>query len=92
MKVNHVSGKNKGHILLYALSTCGWCMKTKQMLKDLGVEYDYIDVDLLDEDEKSKVIEQVRKWNPRSSFPTIVLNNNKCVVGYQPEVLQKDLT
>lgn len=91
MNISHVSGKNKGHVMLYALSTCGWCQKTKQMLRDLGVEYDYIDVDLLDEDEKSKVIEQVRKWNPRSSFPTIVLNNNKCVVGYQPEVLQKDL-
>ena len=48
MPVEHVSGKNMGHTMLYALSTCVWCKKTKQLLDDLGVEYDYVFVDLLE--------------------------------------------
>ena len=42
MKIEHVKGENKGKITLYALSTCGWCKKTKKLLDDLGVEYHYI--------------------------------------------------
>ena len=32
MAVNHVAGRNKGKVMLYALSTCGWCAKTKELL------------------------------------------------------------
>ena len=42
-----VPGENKGHkVTLYALSTCGWCKKTKKFLDELGVEYEYVYVDL----------------------------------------------
>ena len=34
MALQHVAGKNKGHIVLYALSTCPWCGKTKKLLKN----------------------------------------------------------
>lgn len=27
MKLEHVDGENKGNIILFALSTCGWCKK-----------------------------------------------------------------
>ena len=77
MKIEHVEGKNKGKILLYALSTCIWCKKTKDFLKKLGVEYSYIHVDLLNENDKDKVIKDIKKWNPSCSFPTIVLNDKK---------------
>ncbi len=39
MEVEHVPGKNVGHAMLYALSTCPWCQKTKRLLNELGVEY-----------------------------------------------------
>lgn len=81
-KMTHVKGRNKGHIVLYALSTCGWCKKTKKLLNDMGVEYYYVDTDLLEEEEKDKVLEEMEKWNPQRSFPTMVINNNTCIVGY----------
>ena len=43
MKMNHVTGTNKGQIVLYGLSTCVWCRKTKVLLDQIGVEYNYID-------------------------------------------------
>ena len=42
----HVKGKNKGDVKLYALSTCVWCGKTKDLLNELGIEFKFIYVDL----------------------------------------------
>jgi len=84
-----VVGKKKDDILLFALSTCAWCMKTKNLLNNLGVEYSYIDVDLLKDDIEDKVIEALNRWNPRQSFPTIVINNKKCIIGYQEDEIKE---
>jgi glutaredoxin len=91
MKIEHVKGKNKGKIFLYALSTCGWCKKTKEFLNKLGVEYSYIFVDLVDDSQRDKIIEDVRKHNPRNSYPTIVINDNKCIVGYKEDEIKEAL-
>jgi len=91
MDLKHVPGKNLGHLVLYALSTCPWCKKTKQLLNDMGVEYYYSDVDLMTADEKDKTMHIVEKWNPRCSFPTLVINDNKCIVGFQEEEIRRAL-
>lgn len=91
MEVEHVPGKSVGQTMLYALSTCPWCHKTKRLLNELGVEYDYIDVDNLDGEEKSKVMDEVKKWNPACSFPTLVLDNKKCIVGFKEDEIRKAL-
>ena len=82
MDVKHVEGKNIGKIMLYALSTCVWCKKVKKLLNSLKVDYYYIDVDLLEGEEKEKVEEEVAKWNPLGSFPTIVINDKESINGY----------
>ena len=91
MKIEHVDGKNKGKIILYALSTCGWCRKTKEFLNGLGVEFSYIFVDLLEEQEKDEIMEDVIKWNPRRSFPTVIINDEKCIVGYKEDQIKEAL-
>jgi glutaredoxin len=89
MKV--VEGKDKGKIVLYALSTCVWCKKIKKLLKKLGVKYSFIFVDELKGKEKEKIIKQLEKWNPRCSFPTVVINNEKCIVGYKEDEIKEAL-
>ncbi len=92
MSIEHVSGKNAGHMILYALSTCVWCRKTKQLLDNLGVEYDYVYVDLLDSNEKDHVIKTIEQWNPSRSFPTLVLDNSKCIVGFKEDEIRDALS
>jgi len=92
MSIEHVSGKNAGHMMLYALSTCVWCRKTKQLLDDLGVEYDYVYVDLLDGNEKDHVIKTMERWNPSRSFPALVLDNSKCIVGFKEDEIRDALS
>ena len=67
-KSGHIIGINKGKVVMYGLSTCIWCKKTRQLLTDLGVDFDYIYVDLLSGDEEEKVVREVSRFNPRGSF------------------------
>jgi glutaredoxin len=70
-------------VFLYALSTCGHCRNTKHLLDQNNVKYEFIDVDLLPKDELKKVLENVRKVNPSVSFPTLVIDDSKVIVGYR---------
>jgi len=90
-KIKHVEGEDHGKIMLFALSTCMWCRKTKQLLDSLGVSYDWIDVDLVDKSDQPDVTAEVKKWNPASTFPTVVINDDKCIIGFNPEKLQAEL-
>ncbi len=91
MDAKHVEGRNRGNVMLYALSTCVWCKKTKRLLNGLNVAYDYVDVDLADGDEKEKIKEIVLKWNPSGSYPTIVVDERQSIVGYDPEKIKEVL-
>lgn len=91
MKIEHVKGENKGKIMLYALSTCMWCKKTKMLLDDLGVEYNFVYVDYLEGDERDETKREIMKWNPRCSFPTMVINNKVCIVGFKGEKIKEAL-
>jgi len=78
----HVDGENCGKIIFFGLSTCVWCKKTRRLLDELNVAYDYVYVDLLAPAEQEKIVEQIRRWNPSESFPTIVFNDSSCVLGF----------
>ena len=88
MVVEHVNGKNKGNIMLYALSTCGWCAKTKELLRTLGVEFNYVFVDLLEGKEQDDTMNEVERWNPKVSFPTLVIRDSICIVGYREDEIR----
>jgi glutaredoxin len=76
---------------MYALSTCIWCRKTKRFLDSLGVAYDYVDVDLLDDNDKEAAQNEIKKWNPKGSFPTLIFNDQTCVVGFDEEKIREVL-
>jgi glutaredoxin-like protein NrdH len=89
MEIVRIEGKEKGKILVYTLSTCGWCRKTKALLNEMGLAYSYIDVDLLEGAERAEVIKQVQQWNPQGSFPTVVIDDSQCVVGFKEDLLRE---
>ncbi|MDD4136414.1 MAG: glutaredoxin family protein [Methanoregula sp.] len=88
MAVEHVNGRNQGKVMLYALSTCGWCAKTKDLLRQIGIEFDYTYVDLLDGKEQDDAITMVEKFNPTGSFPTLVLDNKKVIIGFREQEIR----
>lgn len=91
MEMTHIEGQKKGKVVLYALSTCVWCKKTKHLLKKLGVDHYYIDVDLLKKADKDRVLGEVRKHNPVCTFPTVVIDDEKCIRGYKEDEIKQAL-
>jgi glutaredoxin-like protein NrdH len=92
MNFSKVSGKNsKRKVVLYALSTCAWCKMTKQFLKDNGIEYEYIDVDLCKEDEKEQIRQHIRSKGGSLSYPTIIIDDNMLITGFRKDQLKEAL-
>ncbi len=78
------------NVKLYSLSTCSHCRATKRLLDECTVQYEFTDVDLLDGDERATLLEDIRKLNPRCSFPTIIIDQT-VIVGYREAEIKNAL-
>jgi glutaredoxin len=89
--VTKVEGARKGHkVRIYALSTCMWCKKTKKLFEEGSVEYEFEDVDLLQGEEREKMLAEMKQHNPNTSFPTILVDDT-VIVGYREDELKEAL-
>jgi len=77
-------------VKMYTISTCSHCKATKRFLDDCKVKYEFTDVDLLDAAERTVIMEDVRKLNPRCSFPTIIIGDT-VIVGYRENEIKEAL-
>ena len=77
-------------VKIYSLSTCSHCKATQKLLGDCTIKYEIIDVDLLEGEERKAILEDVKKFNPRCSFPTIIIGD-KVVVGYKEKEIKEAL-
>jgi glutaredoxin len=78
-------------VKLYAISTCGWCKKTKNFLNENNIEYEFEDVDLLEGEDKERAREEVGRHNPRRSYPTIIIDDEVVIVGFDADKLKEAL-
>jgi glutaredoxin-like protein NrdH len=92
MPFSKVQGKKNQHrVVIYALSTCVWCKMTKQYLKDNEVEFEYLDVDLCDPDEKEKARQQILSKGGSLSYPTTVVDDKNLITGFRKDKLKEAL-
>ncbi|MCF8080337.1 MAG: glutaredoxin family protein [Desulfobacterales bacterium] len=81
---------SKPPVKIYSLSTCSHCKSAKKYLGDCSIKYEFVDVDLLEGDERKAILEDVKKFNPRCSFPTIIIGE-KVIVGYKENEIKEAL-
>ncbi len=74
---------------IYALSTCSHCKSTKKLLTECDVEYDYVEVDDLEGEERKAILADIKELNPRCSFPTIKINET-VIVGYKEKEIKEE--
>jgi glutaredoxin len=92
MNLSKVSGENSKHkVLVYALSTCVWCKMTKQFLKDNNIEYEYVDVDLCEENDKVKIRQHIQSKGGDLSYPTIIIDDKILITGFRKDKLKETL-
>jgi len=77
-------------IKIYSLSTCSHCKSAKKLIGDCTIKYEFVDVDTLKGDERKAILEDVKKFNPRCSFPTIIIGE-KVIVGYKEKEIKEAL-
>ncbi len=68
-----------------------WCRKTRELLGELGVSFDFVEVDTLDSDQREEAMSEVVQWNPDRTFPTLVVGDEKTIVGYQKDKIKEAL-
>ena len=71
-------------VYVYALSTCPWCRKTKQWFADNKVEFDFVDVDMLPDEEQDAAADKAYELSGGRRFPVVVING-EVIVGYNPD-------
>jgi glutaredoxin len=77
-------------VKVYTLSTCSHCKSTKKFLNECAVKYEFTDVDLLEGEERAAILEDMKKWNPRCSFPTIIIGE-RVIIGYREAEIKEAL-
>lgn len=77
-------------VRLFSLSTCSHCKSTKKLLDKCTVKYQFTDVDMLGGEERQAILDDVKKFNPRCTFPTIVIGD-KVIIGYHEDEIKRAL-
>jgi glutaredoxin-like protein NrdH len=88
---SEVGGRDRSRIRLFALSTCIWCRKTKALLQEMDVGYECVEIDMLDGADRAAAIEELKRFNPQCSFPSLVLDGNACIVGFKEAEIREAL-
>jgi HSP20 family molecular chaperone IbpA/glutaredoxin len=91
LEVNVPKKRRIKKVKAYTLSTCPYCKRLKQLLKELGVEFEFIDVDLLTREKRNQVLEEVKKLNPSLSFPTVIIGE-KIIIGFREAEIKEALS
>ena len=68
------------------------CRMTRELLTNIGIEFSYVYVDLLSGDELSQVTGELQKFNTKNSFPTLVIDNKKVIIGYRDDEIMEALS
>ncbi len=64
---------------------------TKQYLNDNGVEYQWVDVDLLDDNDKTRVHTDIISKGGALSYPTIIVDDKTVITGFRKDLLKEAL-
>jgi glutaredoxin-like protein NrdH len=92
MQTAKVPGANNRHtVLMYAISTCGWCQRAKRLLQDHNVAYEYVDVDLGSNEDRREIMNDILQRGGRLSYPTIIIDGRVLINGFQEDKLKEAL-
>ena len=77
-------------VFLYALSTCYHCQRTKKWLNEHQVDYDCVDVDLAEGEEKKRLVQEVKELTGTTQFPVFKVGE-QFAVGFNEELFKEML-
>jgi glutaredoxin-like protein NrdH len=82
--------RHQHKVKMFTLSTCSHCKAAKKFMSDNRIDHEFTDVDLLAGADQAAILEEIKKHNPRFSFPTILIGNN-VIIGFREDEIRKAL-
>jgi len=64
---------------------------TKQFLNDNGIEYEFVDVDLLEDNDKNEVHETIINKGGVLTYPTTIVDDKILITGFRKDKLTEAL-
>ena len=81
-----VEGSNsKNKIMLYTLSSCGWCKKVKTLLNENNIQYEYIDLDKCTKEDQKTAVDQLKERKLPVAFPIMIVNDEQVIQGFKKD-------
>ena len=77
-------------VKIYTISTCSHCKATKRFMDECKVQYEFTDVDLLSGEKRTAILEDVKKFNPECTFPTIIIGDH-IIIGFKENEIREAL-
>lgn len=75
--------------VLYTLHTCRHCARLKEYLEKRNVFVQEVYLDDFADPARKSLLAALRSYNPRGSFPTLVLPDGRSVVGFQEQAVKQ---
>ena len=86
MQTTKIEGTNtKNKVFLYTLSTCGWCKKTKELLNEKGVAYEYLDLDKCTKEDQKTAVNELKSKKIPVAFPVVIVNDDTIIQGFKKD-------
>ncbi len=89
----HVEGSKKPRdVVVYALSTCGFCRRGLDFLKKQDIDFRYVYVDKLEPSQKQDLKHELnQKFKQRVLFPFVVLDDEEVMMGFKEQEWRRAL-
>jgi len=91
-----VAGENNSHsVVVYTMSSCTPCWKTKKLFDSQSVKYEYLDLDTAAPWERSEAMVEIGEHLPGGGvkifFPVIIIDGRTVIYGYDKGKLSEFL-
>jgi glutaredoxin len=91
-----VDGENREHrVTVYVTSRCAPCKKTRKFLKSRSIEYEYLNLDTADHEEREQAMIEIGERLPligrKITYPITIIDENTVIYGYDEEALSESL-
>lgn len=79
-----VDGRKKDmNVVVFSLSTCGFCKRAMGFLESNGIEYSYVHLDKIPLDQKTVVKKELQEsYGSAVAFPFVIINDSETIVGF----------
>lgn len=83
-KVESVEGsRNEPRLMVFSLSTCGFCKRAMEFLREKGFAFDYLHLDQIPSEEKARLKEEFKsEFGVSLAFPTLLIDGKDVIIGF----------